>query len=94
MLCSRSYREAGRNEGKPASVSNNKGDKKMNVSEIITEWLKEKQYDGLVDTKTGCRCITTDTDRPCDDRFCADCEPYPSQIPLGTGPCKGELEAR
>jgi hypothetical protein len=66
----------------------------MNVSEIITEWLKEKQYDGLVDTKTGCRCITTDTDRPCDDRFCADCEPYPSQIPLGTGPCKGELEAR
>ena len=66
----------------------------MNVLEIITEWLKANQYDGLVDKETGCRCTPTDPDRPCDGRFCVDCEPYPSQIPVGTGPCNGDLEAK
>ena len=58
----------------PASVNNNKGDKKMNVSEIIAEWLKANQYDGLVDKETGCRCKVVDPDRPCDGRFCVGCE--------------------
>lgn len=66
----------------------------MNVSEIIAEWLKANQYDGLVDKETGCRCKVVDPDRPCDGRFCVDCEPYPSQIPVGTGPCNGDLEAK
>lgn len=47
----------------------------MDLIEIVTEWLKEKGYDGLYDEDYECGCILSDL-MPCDEPRMRCCPGY------------------
>ena len=58
----------------------------MTAKEILIEWLKEHNYDGLWHQDTECGCMIDDL-MPCES-WCGDCTPGHKQDCTG---CDGEL---
>ncbi len=50
----------------------------MEVKEIVQNWLEAREYDGLYNSATGCRCDAPDImgDSECEN--CSHCVPVPS----------------
>ena len=47
----------------------------MNLKEIVTKYLVEMDYDGLVNPSNECGCGKNDLFPCCDGEYCMDCEP-------------------
>lgn len=77
-----------------------KGDKRMNVKDIVKEWLKDRGYDGLLCEEIGCACNVDKKDfMECDEPGLIHCNPGIIRVVNTLGdsliiPYKESLESR